>query len=150
YGEGSFRGQRTYAVGSIPRSVAVADLDGDGIPDLVTANEGDGKHPGNTVSVLRGNGDGSFRKQRAYDAGTYPGAVTVADVNGDGIPDLVVANFLNQPVSVLLGNGDGSFQKQRPVALKDDVSLLGVLDVNNDGRPDLLVTVRAEDSIRVL
>src|SRR5436190_1471173 len=84
---------------------AIADLNGDGRPDLVVAN-GDG------VSVLLGNGDGSFQTAQNVSAGIRPAAVTVSDVNGDGRPDLVVTNrFMDtNAVSVLLGNGNGTFQ----------------------------------------
>ena len=84
--------------------MAVADLNGDGRPDLVTANS-----DGNTVSVLLGNGDGTFSVQQTFAVGRSPRAVAVADLNGDGIPDLVVANYNDDTVSVLLGKGDGTF-----------------------------------------
>ena len=87
--------------------MAVGDVNGDGKPDLVVANYGD-----NSVSVLLGNGDGTFLPRPAYATGSSPFAVAVADVNGDGKPDLVVANYGSNSVSVLLGNGDGTFQPQ--------------------------------------
>jgi hypothetical protein len=61
------------------------------------------------VSVLLGNGDGTFQKPQTFDTAIRPYAVAVADVNGDGKPDLIVTNALNNSVSVLLGNGDGTF-----------------------------------------
>ena len=71
--------------------MAVADLTGDGIPDIVAVNNGGGTGTG-TVSVLLGNGDGTFQSQQTYAVGKEPTAVAVADLNGDGIPDIVVAN----------------------------------------------------------
>jgi hypothetical protein len=86
--------------------VAVADVNGDGKPDLLVAH-------GHTVGVLLGNGDGTFQTAVTYDTGTtsLAYAIAVADVNGDGKPDLLVAdgfgNGTNQgSVSVLLGNGE--------------------------------------------
>ena len=73
-------------------SVAVADVNGDGKPDLVVANYGS-----NTVSVLLGNGNGTFQAQQTFATGTIPYSVAVADVNGDGKPDLVVANYCSNP-----------------------------------------------------
>src|SRR5205814_1804426 len=86
-----------------PFSVAVSDFNGDGNPDLATA----GNH---RVSVLLGNGDGTFRPKVAYAAGSGAYSVTVGDFNGDRNPDLAVANFDDNTVSVLVGNGDGTFQ----------------------------------------
>ena len=76
-----------FAVGTRPYSLAVADLNGDGKPDLIVANAAD-----DTVSVLLGNGDGTFQPQQTFAAGRQPFSVAVADVNGDGIPDIVTAN----------------------------------------------------------
>ena len=63
------------------------------------------------MSVLLGNGDGTFQNQVRYAAGTSPSAIVAGDFNGDGRTDLAVANGSND-VSVLLGNGDGTFQNQ--------------------------------------
>ena len=120
--------------------MAVADVNGDGRPDLVTANDFD-----NTVSVLLGNGDGTFQSQRTFAVGSRPYSVAVADVNGDGKPDLVAANYGDNSVSVLLGDGDGSFQKQQTFATDKSPVQTVVADVNGDGRPDL-VTVSNHDS----
>jgi len=91
-----FSGQ-TFAAGNNPRSVAVADLDGDTIPDLVTANS-----TSDDVSVLLGNGDGTFQTAVSFAAGNGPYSVAVADLNGDTMPDLVTANVNSGDVSVLL------------------------------------------------
>ena len=68
-----------------------------------------GNKGGNTVSLLLNNGDGTFQPQIVLPTGTRPGAVTVADLNGDGIPDLVVDNYAADTVWVYLGEGDGKF-----------------------------------------
>ncbi len=86
----------------------MADVNGDGQPDLVVANSGS-----NNVSVLLGNGNGTFQSAVNYATGSEPSAVAVADVNGDGHPDLVVTNFGSNTVSVLLNNGSGTFQASR-------------------------------------
>ena len=64
------------------------------------------------VSVLLGNGDGSFQSAVNYGAGDGPSSVAIGDLNGDANLDLAVANRYSDNVSVLLGNGDGSFQKR--------------------------------------
>src|SRR5579883_2853117 len=92
----SFLGGVSVDAGAGPRAVAVADLNNDGVADLVVANNGNG-----TVSVLLGNGDGSFKPARPFTAGVQPDAVAVGDFNGDGIPDLVVANAGSNDVTIL-------------------------------------------------
>jgi len=94
--------------GQNPQSVSTADFNGDGRPDLMVANQGNG--PGGGVSVLLGNGDGTFQSPVHYATGSNTQHAVVGDVNGDGHPDLISANENSNDVSVLLGNGDGSFQ----------------------------------------
>jgi hypothetical protein len=98
-GHGHFGPAVAYPVGAGPRSVAVGDVNGDGKPDIITANSG-GTTPGNTVSVLLGDGRGSFSAATSYRVGSQPIAVAVGDVNGDGKPDLVTAG--GNGVTVLL------------------------------------------------
>jgi hypothetical protein len=81
----------------VPLSVAAADLNGDGKPDLAVAN-----FQANTVSVLLNNGDGTFAVGAGYPAGLGPRSVVAADLNGDGKPDLALANNFANTVSVLL------------------------------------------------
>src|SRR5208282_3523334 len=88
-----------------PASVAIGDFNGDGIPDLVTANRGT-----NNVSVLLGNGDGTFQAALYSVAGTLPTALAVGDFNTDGNLDVAVVNQGANTVSILFGNGDGTFQ----------------------------------------
>jgi hypothetical protein len=107
-GNGTFQAKVDYPTGSDPRSVAVADVSGDGVPDVVTANI-----DGSTASVLlgngNGNGNGTFQAKVDYPTGSAPISVAVADVNGDGRPDLLVANANSSTVNVLLGTGNGRF-----------------------------------------
>src|SRR5207249_1812966 len=92
-----------------------------------------------TVSVLLGNGDGTFRASPTFAAGENPSSVAMGDLNGDGRPDLAVANSDPSDVSVLLGNGDGTFQTAQAFAAGDHPISVAVGDVNGDGRPDLAV-----------
>ena len=144
-GDGTFRPVMTYdSGGSTAVSVAVADVNGDGKPDLLVANEcGTSSicQPG-SVGVLLGNGDGTFQVATTYDAKYAIVALAVADVNGDGRPDVLTAvdNTYPGSVGVLLGKGDGTFQ---PVVTYSSGGNSGasvaVADVNGDGKPDLLV-----------
>src|SRR5262249_7985943 len=97
---GSCQSRGIFATGRYPSSVAAADFNGDGKPDLVTATRGD-----NSVGVRLGNGDGAFRGVQLSAAGSGPRSVAAADFNGDGRPDLAVADS-NSSVSVLLNMGD--------------------------------------------
>ena len=96
-----------------PGAVLLADLNGDGIPDLIVANSGS-----NNVLVYPGLGNGQFgpavNDGHGFFTGTNPTGLDVADVNGDGIPDLVVANTGSNDVSVLLGQGTGSSWTMTP------------------------------------
>ena len=79
--------------------------------DLATAN-----FFSDDVSVLLGNGDGTFAAQQTFAAGDGPDSVTTGDFNGDGLTDLATANSYSDDVSVLLGNGDGTFAAQQTFA----------------------------------
>lgn len=91
---------------------------------------------------------GTFQTQQTYITGADPLSVTVGDFNGDGKPDLAVANSADNTVSVLLGNGDGSFQTQQVYATGgvDPISMV-MGDFNGDGKPDLAV-INAGDTSR--
>jgi len=103
-GDGTLRKGATSHAGPDPMSVAVADFNGDGIPDLVVANDPCSPSCGNpgSISVLVGNGDGTFQPPQTFSVnGEFP-QLTVADVNGDGKPDVVTANGDSRSITVLL------------------------------------------------
>ncbi len=91
----------------------------------------------------------SFIARRDFPAGTQPAAVAVGDFNGDGVPDLAVANSANS-VSVLLGNGDGNFQAPLifPVGIGPQSVVVG--DFNGDGFQDLAVANEVSNNVLVL
>jgi hypothetical protein len=112
----------------------VGDFNGDGKLDLAVVNE-----QSNTVSVLLGNGDGSFKPAVNYPTGTTPVSVAVGDFNGDGRLDLAVANSGSNSISLLMGNGDGTVQPRIDIALLLTPSALTVGDFNGDGKADIAV-----------
>jgi hypothetical protein len=138
-GDGSFQATPSYFAGTRPDSVAVGDFTGDGQLDLAVADQGDSQGRGEGVSVLLGNGDGTFQVPRTYAAGSFPDSVVVGDFNGDGILDVAVANGGSNNVSVLLGNGDGTFQAARSFSAGSVPESVAVGDFNGDGKLDLAV-----------
>ena len=124
----------TVGVGNAPLSITAADLDGDTQRDLAVAN-----FASNDVSILLGNGDGSFTPAPAVPAGTSPISVSSADLDEDGHADLAVANFGTDDVTILLGDGAGAFTAMPPVAVGVDPGAAAVSDVNGDGDLDLVV-----------
>jgi sugar lactone lactonase YvrE len=124
--------------------VASGDFNGDGFMDVAVEN-----YIANTVSVLLGNGDGTFQPQVSYAVGTSPERVLVADFNGDGVLDLVVANTGSNNLSVLLGNGDGTFKTQATYAAASPVGL-GVMDLNHDGFADIVAGDYYSNTMSVL
>jgi len=143
-GDGTFQEAQRYEVGGGlgPQSVSIVDLNGDGNPDLLVGGFGD-------VSVLIGNGSGSFVPSAVYPAhhgeGPWPlqgQGVGVGDLNGDGRPDIAVADEWHPTrgapgLLVLLGNGDGTFREDAVYGGNSSYAV-AIGDLNGDGRPDLV------------
>jgi Flp pilus assembly secretin CpaC len=133
-----------FDTGKGPVSVAIADFNKDGHPDLAVANQTDG-----TISILLGIGDGAFGTQTVISipavtttGGTVnasPSAIATGDFNDDGNIDIAVTDMANDRVMILLGNGDGTFQAPVPYATGSNPVAIAAQDFDGDGEPDLAV-----------
>src|SRR5262249_38893390 len=110
----------------------VKDFDGDGRLDLAVR-----EFDANRVSVLLGNGDGTFRVSGRYAVGTGPISIVSGDFDGDGRLDLAVSNRDSDALSVLFGRGDGTFREQVRTPLGTRAQTLAAGDFDGDGRSDL-------------
>ena len=148
-GAGGFSFNGFFTVGSFPQSVVAQDLNSDGRPDLLIANYGD-----NTVTVLLNNGASSFTAAPSspFAVGSSPQNAIIADVNGDGKPDIISANLGDNTISILLGNGSGGFTAAAgsPFASGPTPSALAQADFNNDGSLDLAIANTSTNNVTVL
>jgi trimeric autotransporter adhesin len=141
----SFAAHQDFTVGSGPEILAVADINGDGRPDIVVANSG-----AHTISVLLnttavGSTTMSFATQQTFATAGPPYGVAIADLNGDGKPDIAVTNQTLSSVSVLLnktapGSATASFATHQEFTVGTAPLGIAAIDINGDGKPDLLVT----------
>jgi len=126
-----------------PVAVAVGDFNGDGKLDIaVTPDVSSTK-----ISVLLGNGDGTFQKGVNYTVESQPEGITAGDLNGDHNLDLVVTNHFSKSISVLLGNGDGTFQPARHIGLHGQPGQIALTDLNRDGNLDIVVVDQAVSTL---
>jgi len=138
-------GSVAYTAGTSPVAISAGDFRGIGTLDLVIANQWS-----KSVSVLLGNGNGTFKPQVVYALGYIATEVVVGDFNNDGKLDIAVTSYADNAVFILLGNGDGTFQA--PVAWPAGVQPggLAVGDFNNDGKLDLAITDAGSNRVSIL
>lgn len=134
YGLIQFEQKVDYKVGNTPTSVAVADLNNDQKVDLAVTNLED-----NSVSILLGNGDGTFQAAVNYNTGEAPEEVVASDFNADGNIDLAIANSFDDTLSILMGKGDASFEDAVSCNVGEFPLSIAVADFNGDNKDDLAV-----------
>ena len=125
--------------GATPAASVVADFNGDGIADMATPNA---SFTGGTMSVLIGNGDGTFQPPVTYQTGIFAAVINSGDFNNDGVLDLAVtsqynSSFNNGEVSIFLGKGDGTFQPQIVTDMPGFSEATVAADFNRDGILDI-------------
>ena len=143
-GDGTFQMPVSYGTASFStNAVAIADVNGDGKPDLVVANK-------ESAGLLLNRGNGAFQSEQLFVAGNTPIGEAVGDFNGDGKQDLVVANSGGNTASVFIGNGDGTVQPRMDYTTGNNPTAVLVVDVNGDGKPDLVVANAGSNSVSIL
>ena len=129
----NFTDASSLPAGNHPLSVVAADVNGDGLLDLISANADD-----NTLTVLTNNGSGGFGLSATLPAGRHPLCVIAADVNGDGHPDLICANAYDNTLTVLTNDGGGGFVSAATIPVGTYPDSLVAADVNGDGGLELI------------
>lgn len=121
--------------GNHPADAITADFNGDGKLDLaVTVGSGGA----NCVSIMLGNGDGTFGPKTDFAVGLNPWGLCAGDFNGDGKADIAVINYAPKTLSILMGNGDGTFVKTgTDYTFSESVKFITAGDFNGDGKTDL-------------
>jgi hypothetical protein len=148
-GNGTFAAGVYYPVAGDIASIAVADFNGDGKPDLASANLAGSS---GFMSVLINNGGGTFATKVDYPTGanSNPASIAAGDFNGDGKPDLAVADNQNNVVSVFMNNGSGTFAAEVEYPTDSGPSSVSIGDFNADGKPDLATANFGSNTISVL
>lgn len=141
-GDGTFQDRQVYPAGHGPLAIAIADINKDGIPDVVSADFWD------TISVLLGNKSG-FASPETIKKGKANGFVTTADMDGDGNVDMVVVSEHSNEAHIFYGDGNGDFPSSQVFATSRYPDSVAVADFDHDGRPDFVVGSIFGDQVSV-
>ena len=147
-GDGTFEPALNQDTETGSPAIAVGDFNGDTFPDVVVTRGqgGVGGDRHNSAVLFLGNGDGTFQPPSRFPGGIYnPTQLAVADFDGDGNEDLVIADGLANSLTVLLGDGQGRFQSAITFGAGNNPNSIAIGDFNADGKPDLATANRLTD-----
>jgi hypothetical protein len=154
-GDGTFQSPRNFGVGQ-PWNLVTGDFNHDGKVDIAAVsqyNNGgviqNGDSPNPNVSIMLGNGDGTFQAQVNYTVAASPFALGAADLNGDGFVDLAVTGSRTGDVSILLANSDGTFRNGPELQAGLTPQGIAIVDINLDGVPDIVTANNASNDVSV-
>ena len=134
-----------FATGMTCNAVAVGDFNGDGNPDLAVVSPNS-----SGISILLGNGDGTFQPAGAYGTMGTPNSIAVGDFDGDGKLDLAFVIANSSDISIMLGNGNGTFQAAANHRAGTSLLSIAAGDFNGDGKPDLAVVDTTSNEVSIL
>jgi hypothetical protein len=136
---------RTFDSDALPTAARLGDVTGDGVPDIVTSNEGS-----DTVVVLIGDGAGGIASRISLDTGGFPESVELRDLNGDGLPEIISADSFSDVVSIFPSQGGGEFGDRVVFPVGRSPFDVAAGDFNGDGRPDLVTANLDDDTVSIL
>lgn len=139
---GIFNNTATPGAGLNPGAVVAGDFNGDGKQDILCANQGS-----NNVSVLLGDGNGTFTTGMSIPTGAAPRAIAAADFNGDGKQDFVTANYGGSSISIRLGDGNGNFTGNTDIPVGPYPASIIPYDFNGDGKKDLAIAIVGTNNV---
>src|SRR5437899_6707360 len=146
--QSSLKSRRDYIVGDHPVGVVTTDYDGDGFLDLITVNQQTGGT--GDIALVKGFGDGTFRKISSIVSGLLPSSLVYADVNNDARPDLVLSNQRSQDVTVHLATATGGFGAKISTGVVGTPNYVAVGDWNGDLKPDVAVLNGPQSNMVIL
>jgi hypothetical protein len=144
-----------FACGDAPFGIAIGDVNGDGNPDLAIINspgsmaEGKGK---SGLTVLLGDGTGKFTMMKGspFEAGRIPSRLTIGDVNGDGVNDIVTSDNDSNKVYLFLMNRNGSVLSSQTITVGNHPKGVAIADLNGDRKGDVVVCNVADNDITII
>lgn len=131
-----------------PMAFASADFNKDGITDIVVSGKNDLDGSG-VMTVLFGKGDGGFKGKIDVPTDKFAANLLVADMDNDGLPDIVTSNNESQTVTIFMGQKSGGFKTKDPIKIKGEPGLIGIGDLTKDGKPDIVVIIPSTNELQI-